>query len=806
MDVSFRRRSSRPTGVRRAIGMVALAAMVPFAHGFAGEDMLLGNPWHHWEISYLAAKACGFAGPDYASGIKLSEGQLAPSPANAVAWHADYIDSYLYNPLWWAQGGLSRMKASFSTQGELAKMHFDDLFSGDHVRRAWRNYLTGTMVGLLWAKERNDIHAARNILGVSLHAIQDFYSHSNWIDDATRRGAGNPNWEESANGMTWFAMSAAAKSQGNFWTGAYEHPAHTGVLHHGKYAPSCTALRTSAVSALLDVGCAAFSPLSNTHLCKTFKDCKAGVQVPAGGSVLSVALPGNVVYQNPPGIALDNTWLANIGVKTRNLNGVTGAQAFGAAKKLAFDSSVQWLQILEAQMEKVDGKQFWTRVKTELRSGSPPLEQEYERFDKFPYQFVSSGKYPTVPSEAEHQYYLRVRLKTSQDANSGTDSDIYLRVPGSDPVLLDYMPKANPALAYNDFERGDNDVYLAGPFAQFPTSISLENRSASAVDVLTSIGTSFSNAMTTLASTLKNALLSIIGGHADYIQSSRKMWQPADLQRITSAGENFEVVLNGGDEGHYKVHGTIRKTGQNTVPNVHPADDWHEFSITLTRIDCVKESTWDRGSFSDEPFIVALLVPLPGTQQKFLSRVFADMDTGENQPVGHIFTSVRVPKAYGMISVPILAMESDDESSNDRSEIRDKFANESVAKIDPTQRTFTQALGAAIAADWKVEEMEVQAFGKGGKVEYGVVFNQRINRWIKGKEIVPFALNRAGMVDFGISASALENLNNFQILPGTIRPPIRIPPPLLVLVARANEVPGHPATGLPIVMGCRSDH
>ena len=51
--------------------------------------------------------------------------------------------------------------------------------------------MCGCLIGLHWAAQIDKgehfenvqaLGAAHNILGVTFHAIQDFYSHSNWID------------------------------------------------------------------------------------------------------------------------------------------------------------------------------------------------------------------------------------------------------------------------------------------------------------------------------------------------------------------------------------------------------------------------------------------------------------------------------------------------------------------------------------------------------------------------------------------------------------------------------------------------
>ena len=77
----------------------AIASVLAGIPLFGGEDPVLGRPWHHESITREAAVAAGFS----------------TAAAEELAWHADYVDSYLYNPLWWAPGGIPRLKASLAS-------------------------------------------------------------------------------------------------------------------------------------------------------------------------------------------------------------------------------------------------------------------------------------------------------------------------------------------------------------------------------------------------------------------------------------------------------------------------------------------------------------------------------------------------------------------------------------------------------------------------------------------------------------------------------------------------------------------
>ncbi|RYE65663.1 MAG: hypothetical protein EOO81_12410, partial [Oxalobacteraceae bacterium] len=296
------------------------------AHAFSGEDPVFGHPWYHEQITRQAAKNAGFSfnsqkdAPDLPKGNIPAEiaAMMRDDPrrgqdgaAEALAWHADYLDSYLYSPIWWAAAGkgkalpaaveaiFKRYKVSRAVEPELKNMHFDDLFSTDKVNAMWRRYASGTFAGLMWASEQNggegDVYAAQNILGTSMHAIEDFYSHSSWIDKPERRT------------QTYFEYPRALRASDNIYTGAYEHDHQLGVKSHGKWIPSNFIWSQPGIKQLMEMACDARSPYANTEACAAWKDVQAGTSVhPTIGGVM---LPDSIMVYTPAGIALDNTWV-----------------------------------------------------------------------------------------------------------------------------------------------------------------------------------------------------------------------------------------------------------------------------------------------------------------------------------------------------------------------------------------------------------------------------------------------------------------------------------------------------------------
>jgi hypothetical protein len=378
-------------------------------------------------------------------------------------------------------------------------------------------------------------------------------------------------------------------------------------------------------------------------------------------------------------------------------------------------------------------------------NGQAEREAEYEKFDRFPYTFLSAGPYPRS-SLYDDGTYLRVRLKTSGESGAGTDATI--AVVGhvgnqSQHFVLDYMPKANPLIAYNDFEAGDNTVYVVGPFADLPDTITLENRAPDLPQALGRLIPLFVDAVSEYVVSLKDFLLSLIGGHADHIGTRKQVWTPEELKAIGAAPRPFVIDVDGSGEGHYKVHGTIRKTDE-TVDTT-PWGGYYKFQVRLERLECVKESVIDRLSDSDEPFVLALLQPLPGDMVSYASDPFNDVDDGESVELGGDFQNISLPKRYGMLNLAVSMFESDDDTSGDRTDLMQGFTAQFKVKTKDLVTEVATTLGAAIGADWKLEEIEVYAFSRGEQLRTGQVLNQRVDRFIDAGKSERFSLNRGAL-------------------------------------------------------------
>ena len=123
----------------------------------------------------------------------------------------------------------------------VARLHFDALTSHSQVEYQWETLESNTTSALLkWAKAPAVKPGYRpvvlmTVLCGSLHAVQDFYSHSNWLK---RVGAGGvprttPANDASAMGAPiWFDVPKADREHINVRTGWYPDGNRPGELYH----------------------------------------------------------------------------------------------------------------------------------------------------------------------------------------------------------------------------------------------------------------------------------------------------------------------------------------------------------------------------------------------------------------------------------------------------------------------------------------------------------------------------------------------------------------------------------------------
>ena len=603
------------------ISVVGLGAMLATTQlRFGGEDPLESaddfDNWHHRGIADQAARDSGWA----------------VGAAREMSWHADFVDSYLYNPLWWVQGGLSRVKTALSLAPPLTNVHFDDLSSVAQVTTMWRRYLSGAITGVLHARtafptEDEQVAAARHVVGVAMHATADFYSHSNWVDDPARRG------------VTWRDHSPQEQARLALFTGTYEHDEHTGIAHHGKYSVGCTLMHRSPGRWTSSAtpprrsptpACARHGGPARTRTHRFLRGPRR-------------ADPGRVRPSRPPASTSTAPGWPASAPRCAASPPTTARCSSTRRKSLAIRECTAMLRTIGATVERAGQGDFWRKVTTNAAATESVWHDQYEDFHRQGLHFVGTGTYPPAPSTPVAEWFLRLRIVTANTFGAGTDADIFARTPYGE-VLLDTMAGRNPLIAYNDFEAGDDQVFHLGPFPDFPTELRLRNDSAGIGEVFVALGQAFVAALVGAVDLVEDFFLSIIGGHADHVATTRRVWTPSQLAAVGGTASSFTVRLDGGGEGIYDVQGTIRRTRRSVVMG-RPASS---YEVHLVRLRCIKESDWDRGSSSDEPFLFSMLVNQASrTVTREMFGPFNGVDTGDSRTLDRRLTANDVPDGIG---------------------------------------------------------------------------------------------------------------------------------------------------------------
>ena len=137
----------------------------------------------------------------------------------------------------WLVDYYSSSPTSFGdVESAAAKLHADNLFSQDAVTNYWNRYATNARNAFREAAQSNNPRQVLALLGMSLHSVQDFYSHSNWAElQAPPAGVDYAT-------LTWFDASAAqrqgvktGKASTSNDTTQTPHGGYTSGMNHDSY-------------------------------------------------------------------------------------------------------------------------------------------------------------------------------------------------------------------------------------------------------------------------------------------------------------------------------------------------------------------------------------------------------------------------------------------------------------------------------------------------------------------------------------------------------------------------------------------
>jgi len=127
--------------------------------------------------------------------------------------------------------GIARESWPSSWVDAARKLHFDaesrapgmpNLSSALGIEREWQRLMFLTRQRLAEASQRGDPLLVLAAIGTSLHAVQDFYSHSSWVEDpSSEPGRGGPGLAALGLGdaPTWFDVPRAARLGMPVYTG-----------------------------------------------------------------------------------------------------------------------------------------------------------------------------------------------------------------------------------------------------------------------------------------------------------------------------------------------------------------------------------------------------------------------------------------------------------------------------------------------------------------------------------------------------------------------------------------------------------
>lgn len=116
-------------------------------------------------------------------------------------------------------------------------LHFDAVFSTADLEKNWSTLFTNTCAALNkyaaggLTEPGFRLIVFYNIIGASLHAMQDFYSHSNWVNLFMEKGISPI--------PVWYDITAAERSKLKLFTGIYQKP-YKGHVSHEELNKDCS--------------------------------------------------------------------------------------------------------------------------------------------------------------------------------------------------------------------------------------------------------------------------------------------------------------------------------------------------------------------------------------------------------------------------------------------------------------------------------------------------------------------------------------------------------------------------------------
>jgi hypothetical protein len=119
-------------------------------------------------------------------------------------------------------------------------MHFDAIYSTADIEKNWQTIYENTILALKKYNNNPDVKSGFrliilfNIIGASLHIVQDYYSHSNWVNSYILLNKSPI--------PTWYGEDSAYRRSLYLYTGAYPDGSAKGKKNHSELNKDCSSL------------------------------------------------------------------------------------------------------------------------------------------------------------------------------------------------------------------------------------------------------------------------------------------------------------------------------------------------------------------------------------------------------------------------------------------------------------------------------------------------------------------------------------------------------------------------------------
>lgn len=391
-------------------------------------------------------------------------------------------------------------------------LHFDSSDPIDNTAQAeaeWTRLSRATKQMLRFYAGKKDVEGVLCVMGSSLHAVQDFYSHTNWVEpqgSRARDGFSGPGWAKIGTfgtNPTWFDVPAAERNKFNIYsqipTGGQkvthgdwdQSPSGTGTLAMQKDSAGRPHYRDAYITAWFATRqwLRAMKVWMNDDVmwnrARSYVTTNpAALNHDANGAFLLSWLAGN--WNGNTGKRAPKVEIAAGGIHYFESRGRTAfRQKFEdtivhlahptpavsetpVASSGGFGAGVEFVEMVVEHISQID----------DIDGGDIPLLGEndadwYTKGDLAGQGFISSlingtntyniqkfyGSlrfYKSVPKGSrtfvQPLYSLKVRLRTGTGDGAGSDMDLYLKLGNGRRLEFPYGD-------FDDFERGRNDLY-----------------------------------------------------------------------------------------------------------------------------------------------------------------------------------------------------------------------------------------------------------------------------------------------------------------------------------------------------------